>query len=181
MSAKSFYYFAYGSNLLTSRLQARTPSARPVGTATLPGWQLRFHKVGSDGSGKGDIVPAADDDAVTGVLYRLRARELWRLDLAEGAGYRRRRIAVCCSERWQRCETYVATHTDPKLLPYDWYRSLILAGLLEHDIRGPMLERVLATPVLADPRRFRAARLRALRALHRCSARRPDLAKALGP
>mgnify|MGYP006271435121 CR=1 FL=1 len=179
VTAKPLYYFAYGSNLLSSRLQARTPSARPVGTATLPGWQLRFHKVGSDGSGKGDIVPAADD-VVTGVLYRLRARDLWRLDLAEGAGYRRRRIAVCVAERWQRCETYVATDTDSELLPYDWYRSLILAGLLEHDIRGPMLERVLATPALADPRRFRGARLRALRALHRFSARRPDLAKELG-
>jgi hypothetical protein len=178
VSAKPLHYFAYGSNLLTSRLKARTPSARPVGIATLPGWQLHFHKVGSDGSGKGDIVPAADA-VVTGVIYRLRARELWRLDLAEGAGYRRRRIAVCIGERWHRCETYVATHTDPELLPYDWYRALILAGLLEHDVRGPMLDQVLGTPSLPDPRRFRSARLRALRALQRFSSQYPTLAETL--
>jgi len=178
VTTKPLHYFAYGSNLLTARLQARTPSAQPVGVAILPGWQLRFHKVGSDGSGKGDIVPAADD-AVTGVLYRLRARELWRLDLAEGAGYRRRRIAVCIGARWQRCETYVATATDPELLPYDWYRALILAGLLERAIGGPMLERVLETPALPDPRPFRPARLRALRALRRFRSRCPELAEQL--
>lgn len=172
------HYFAYGSNLLTPRLQARTPSARPLGLATLPGWELRFHKPGSDGSGKGDIVPAADS-CVTGVLYRLRARELWRLDLAEGAGYERRRISVCVGNRWQRCEVYVATRTNRDLRPYDWYRRLILAGLLENAIGGPMLHRVLETPALPDPRPFRPARLRALKALERFGRRHPELASAL--
>lgn len=58
------YYFAYGSNMLAARL-----TARRLGIATLPAWQLRFHKVGSDGSGKGDIVPAADG-GVTGADIR---------------------------------------------------------------------------------------------------------------
>ena len=172
------HYFAYGSNLLSARLQARTPSARRLGIAALPGWELRFHKPGSDGSGKGDIVPTAEG-CVTGVLYRLRARELWRLDLAEGAGYRRRRISVCIGHRWQRCETYVATRADPGLLPYDWYRRLILAGLLENAIDGPMLHRVQETPALPDPRPFRPARLRALKALARFAGRHPELAPCL--
>lgn len=168
------YYFAYGSNMLTSRLQARTPSARRLGVATLPGWQLRFHKVGSDGSGKGDIVPAPGEH-VTGVLYRLRARELRRLDLAEGAGYVRRRIAVQVGCRWQRCETYIATRVDPALQPFDWYRRLLLAGLLENEIAGAMVQRVLDTPALPDPRPFRPARLRALRALDRFARLHPEL------
>ncbi len=173
------YYFAYGSNLLTARLQARTPSARPVGVATLPGWQLRFHKVGSDGSGKADMVPAPGE-GVLGVLYRLRARELWRLDLAEGASYQRRCMTVCSAGRWHRCETYVATETDPTLWPYDWYRSLILAGLLEHGIGGPTLHRVQETPAVSDSRPFRPARLRALRALYRFNLRRSHLTEQFG-
>jgi hypothetical protein len=168
------HYFAYGSNLLMARLQARTPSARRLGVATLPGWELRFHKIGRDGSGKGDIVPAADG-CVTGVLYRLRARELRRLDQAEGAGYRRQRISVQVGNRRRRCETYVATRTDPALRPFDWYRRLILAGLLENGIRGPMLHQVLHTAALPDPRPLRPARLRALRALERFSSDRPEL------
>ncbi|MCG6941376.1 MAG: gamma-glutamylcyclotransferase [Thiohalocapsa sp.] len=172
------YYFAYGSNMLAARLQARTPSARPVGVASLPGWAVCFHKQGSDGSGKGNIVPAADA-CVAGVLYRLRARELWRLDLAEGAGYERRRIAVQVKSRWQRCEVYVATRTDPSLQPYDWYRRLILAGLLENGIGGPMLHQVVRTPSLPDPRPFRPARLRALHALARFGRTRPALAQRL--
>ena len=173
------HYFAYGSNLLVSRLQARTPSAEPLGIATLPGWTLCFHKVGTDGSGKGDIVPAADG-AVTGMVYRLRTRELWRLDLAEGLGYRRRRLAVCLDGRGLRCETYVATAIDPTLRPFDWYRRLILAGLLEHGIGGATLGQVLRTPTVPDPRPFRPARLCALAALRTFAARQPTLAARLG-
>ena len=47
-------YFAYGSNLLHQRLQARTPSARPLFTGTLTEHDLRFHKIGDDNSGKAD-------------------------------------------------------------------------------------------------------------------------------
>ena len=169
------YYFAYGSNMLASRLQARTPSARRLGVAKLPGWQLRLHKVGSDGSGKGDIVPAAGEQ-VTGVLYRLRARELRRLDLAEGAGYVRRRITVQFGGRSQRCETYIATRVDPALRPFDWYRRLLAAGLLENAIGGAMLQRVLEAPALPDPRPFRPARLRAIRALEGFARLHPELA-----
>jgi len=172
------YYFAYGSNLLTARLTARTPSARPVGIAHLPGWQLRFHKAGTDGSGKGDIVPV-DGDRVTGVLYRLRPRELRRLDRAEGAGYARRRIAVRIDGHMQRCETYIATDTDPALRPYDWYRRLILAGLLEHGIAGATLQLVQQQLDIPDPRTLRPARLRALQALRDFQKRNPSLASRL--
>jgi hypothetical protein len=47
-------YFAYGSNMSVSRLVARTPSAQPLGRCALRGHQLRFHKVGGDGSAKCD-------------------------------------------------------------------------------------------------------------------------------
>lgn len=95
-------YFAYGSNLLSSRLLARTPSARFVAVARLPGFELRWHKAASDGSGKCDIVPAAGrpsadlggegaqaSQGVLGVLWRIAWAEKPALDAAEtlGIGY----------------------------------------------------------------------------------------------
>ena len=49
MSADSFITFAYGSNMLTSRLRRRCPSAMPLGVATLIGYELRWHKKSKDG------------------------------------------------------------------------------------------------------------------------------------
>lgn len=54
--AVMFLSFACGSNMLTARLRERVSSARPVGTACLPGFSLRWHKVSVDGSGKCDVV-----------------------------------------------------------------------------------------------------------------------------
>lgn len=100
--ATAALYFAYGSNLLSSRLLARTPSARFVAVARLPGFELRWHKAASDGSGKCDIVPAAGrpsadlggegaqaSQGVLGVLWRIAWAEKPALDAAEtlGIGY----------------------------------------------------------------------------------------------
>ena len=59
----TFYYFAYGSNLLTCRLRQRTPSARVVDRAILRQHELRWHKAATDGSGKCDAVPVEKPDA----------------------------------------------------------------------------------------------------------------------
>lgn len=63
----TFLYFAYGSNMLTSRLLARCRSAKTVGLATCLGHRLTFEKRSIDGSGKatmlGDLA-----HAVPGVL-----------------------------------------------------------------------------------------------------------------
>jgi hypothetical protein len=50
-------YFAYGSNMSTARLRERMPSCKPLGTATLPGHALRFHKRSTDKSGKCNAFP----------------------------------------------------------------------------------------------------------------------------
>lgn len=59
----TFLNFAYGSNMLTARLRERVSSARPVGTACLPGFSLRWHKVSVDRSGKCDVVEDATPGA----------------------------------------------------------------------------------------------------------------------
>lgn len=52
MPGDSFITFAYGSNMPTARIRARCPSAVAMGVAELRGYELRWHKISNDGSGK---------------------------------------------------------------------------------------------------------------------------------
>ena len=84
---ETFLYFAYGSNMLTRRLSARTPSAVPPATAYVDGYRLTFDKVSTDGSGKCDIEATRNAaDRVWGVLFRIATAEAADLDDAEGLG-----------------------------------------------------------------------------------------------
>ena len=172
-------YFAYGSNMLTARLQARCPSARPLGLATARGRRLAFHKRSDvDGSGKCDLVPADDGALVVGVVFDLAADELPALDRAEGRGqgYERREIVVELGGDRIACESYVATDIEPELMPYGWYRQLVLAGLLEHGAPAAYVEQVRQVAWRADPLPERHGRLAAMRALAAFRERHPDLA-----
>ncbi len=66
-------YFAYGSNLLSTRLTARCPSARVVGVAMTADWTVSFTKPGGDGSGKAGLVQR-QGAVQPGVVYELAAR-----------------------------------------------------------------------------------------------------------
>lgn len=82
----TFLYFAYGSNMSSKRLQARTPSAEFVCTATLPGYEMAFDKPGIDGSGKCGIWPSDAESLVQGVVFAIRNDEKSILDRCEGLG-----------------------------------------------------------------------------------------------
>lgn len=66
----TFLYFAYGSNMLPTRLLGRCPSARVVGTGVARAWSLAFSKASKDGSGKATLV-TAPNSAVPGSFSRL--------------------------------------------------------------------------------------------------------------
>ena len=134
MSSHTFLYFAYGSNMLTRRLLGRTPSARTVGVATLPGHELRWHKVSKDGSGKCDIVPAAADSVVYGVLYEIALTDKAALDIAEGLGwgYQQVQLEVLSDIGPLLALSYQATNIDHGTRPYDWYKALVVSGAREH-------------------------------------------------
>ena len=128
-------YFAYGSNMSSKRLRARTPSARPVGVCTLPGFALRFHKVGKDGSGKCDAFRTGDSaDRVVGVLYDLAPADEAPLDRVEGLGwgYRKEQVGVeGPGGNIESAFTYCAIRIDTSLRPYSWYLEHVLAGARE--------------------------------------------------
>ncbi|MEA5443932.1 gamma-glutamylcyclotransferase family protein [Cyanobium gracile] len=128
--------FAYGSNMLSARLRQRVPGAQLIGTATLRGHALRWHKVAKDGSGKCDIVLAEPGSAVHGVLYEIPAHEKQHLDRAEGLGigYAEKEILVECRTAIIMATAYVATKVDERISPFTWYRALVVAGAVEHGL-----------------------------------------------
>ena len=145
-----FTYFAYGSNLLPHRLQARCPSAHFLEVATAEGFGLDFSKIGQDGSGKATIFEAGDAQVV-GALFELHVDDQPALDRFEGKGFgydRHDSFEVITLGGWEKvsCRTYIAPdqHRDPDLLPWDWYLHLVLAGSLHHDMPADYVARFRA-------------------------------------
>ncbi|MFZ1991952.1 MAG: gamma-glutamylcyclotransferase family protein, partial [Alphaproteobacteria bacterium] len=135
---ETFDYFAYGSNMLPERLQARCPSAELLGRAYVKGHKVSFAKRSIDGSGKATIEIATDPNStVHGVLFRIGIDELGSLDTAEGAGngYNRcdKYSVIDADGAVVEAVTYIADSSaiDPNLAPYDWYRDLVVAGAIE--------------------------------------------------
>src|SRR4051812_31122785 len=90
------WYFAYGSNLSTAQMTARTGwpgTERPL-RARLPGYRVAFD-AGGDGQAFANVVRPGD--GVLGVLYRLDPRALALLDGYE-EGYERVRVEVVGEE-----------------------------------------------------------------------------------
>lgn len=135
--AATFYYFAYGSNMLTRRLRERTPSACVVAVGALHGHELRWHKVSRDGSAKCDAVPTSSAAGIVhGIVFEIDVAEKASLDVVEGIGmgYKPRVVDVR-TDRGTLCAwTYQATNTDHMARPYTWYKALVVAGAREHGL-----------------------------------------------
>ncbi len=149
-------YFAYGSNMLLARLRERVSSAEALGPGVLPGWELRFHKRGVDGSAKCGIVQASRSGAsVHGVVVEMDAAEVPNLDRAEslGQGYLRRDFEIQIAGESVQAFSYVAQAgwITADLEPYAWYRDVVVAGARESGLPAATIEALLAVPVVTDP------------------------------
>lgn len=160
-SEPTFLNFAYGSNMLTRRLQERVPSARWVAVAILAGHELRWHKVGKDQSGKCDVVQVAAPQAkVIGVVHEILVSEKPTLDAAEGLGhgYDEKRVVLETAGGAMQAQTYFATHIDPSRVPYSWYKALVVAGARQHGLPETYIATLEATIASADADAARAAK-----------------------
>ncbi|CAN5872561.1 hypothetical protein BH11PSE3_BH11PSE3_08890 [soil metagenome] len=160
-------YFAYGSNMSTARLRERMPSCKPIGTATLPGHVLRFHKRSTDKSGKCNAFAGGVDDSVIGVLFSFDPSERAKLDEAEGAGsgYEHKLVMVVNDKGLRRkVLTYLATsdYIDDSLKPYDWYKYFVLAGGTEHGLPSEYIANFIeSVEAIEDPNKARDHKERA--------------------
>ncbi|MET4216960.1 gamma-glutamylcyclotransferase (GGCT)/AIG2-like uncharacterized protein YtfP [Bradyrhizobium sp. LB14.3] len=160
-------YFAYGSNMARARLRKRLPSCESIGTATLPGHALRFHKRSKDQSGKCNAFASGNNNEVIGVLFSFDPAERAKLDEAEGlgAGYEHAIVTVINEEgRRRKVLTYLATpeYIDDTLKPYGWYKDLVLAGAAEHDLPPEYIEACIhSVEAIDDPNKIRDKKRRA--------------------
>jgi gamma-glutamylcyclotransferase len=135
-------YFAYGSNMLTARLTARCPSAKPLCVAEVSGHDFIYGKRGKDGSAKATLI-RQDNSIVYGVLFQIAPADLGHLDLIEGRGFGYEReddfsvVTTGAGLALKAC-TYLAPEEfiDRSLQPFDWYHALVLAGAAEHGLPG---------------------------------------------
>jgi gamma-glutamylcyclotransferase len=150
-------YFAYGSNLWQPRIERRVGKVNALGRACLRGHELRWHKRSSDGSGKCDIVLAKGGE-VYGVLYELPDASVASLDLIEGVGrgYERIAVVIDIAGRQVTATTYRATAMT-KLLPYDWYKELVVAGARLHALPGEYIGQLECQRSQRDANDVRAA------------------------
>lgn len=157
MPASTFLYFAYGSNMLFSRLRERCSSAELVGVAELLDHELRWHKRSSkDNSGKCDVV-ACLGKRVIGVLYRIEYSDREDLDRAEGLGrgYEEIEAHVLHDGNNVIAKAYQATTTDESLTPYGWYKALVIAGAQENGLPQDYVEQLKLVVSIDDPNRTR--------------------------
>lgn len=149
---RTFLYFAYGSNMLSQRLQERTPSASAKGTGYVLNRKLTFNKESSDGSGKCDIkLTANSTDRVYGVLFEIACEEEANLDEAEGKGYSKKHLMIITPEGPIEAITYIATAPKISLCPYQWYKDIVIAGATEHKLPVSYIEWIRTFSFQDDP------------------------------
>ena len=148
----SIYYFAYGSNMLSERMDARIPEAKIAGIARLYGWDLVWDKISTDGSGKANL-REENGKVVWGVVYIIPESRMPDLDKVEG-GYQRIKVEVECDKNGKLAAcTYVSEKRDANLLPYDWYKDLVLKGAKEHSLPSDYIEKIARIESQSDNRK----------------------------
>ncbi len=149
-------YFAYGSNMCTTRLRARVPSASFICTGTLTGHSLRFHKRSRDGSGKADAFETGNaDDRVIGVVFDIDKAEKPKLDGAEGLGkgYIQKLVQVITDTgAVLPAFTYIAESSaiDESLKPYSWYKDFVIQGAKGYELPADYIASIEAVADLPD-------------------------------
>ncbi|MGI9235680.1 MAG: gamma-glutamylcyclotransferase family protein [Woeseiaceae bacterium] len=150
-------YVAYGSNLHPLRLRERISSARLVTTSFLHNWSLHFHKRSNDGSGKCNILSGGSGVHVA--IFEISLEDKLALDKIEGLGSGYSNILLNLPEIGD-CVSYIAeeSYIDDSLVPYDWYKELVLIGARTHGFPADYLNRINSLPAHQDPDRYRRAR-----------------------
>jgi hypothetical protein len=160
--------------MLAERLQRRCKSAHAVGSAWVDGYELVFHKISKDGSGKATLIKANDASArVYGVIFSIDASEKTDLDRHEGPGYACQDFQVFTAPASPvDAVTYLALaqSSNTALVPYDWYRDLVIAGAERNSLPNAYVEGLRAVAANPDPVADRPERLNAIDLLSKIAA-----------
>ncbi len=138
-----------------ARLGQRVQAVERIGLFRLNSHDLRFHKIGKDGSGKCDAFETGDSgDFLWGAVFNIDAGMKSNLDLAEGLGYgyeEKRVIVTGESGASLEAFTYYATSIDESLRPYSWYLDHVLIGAKQSGVPDGYLAYLEAIECISDP------------------------------
>ena len=146
-------YFAYGSNMCSSRLKSRVPSCKIFDVGILKGHILKFHKRSIDDSGKCNVVPSQNgENEVIGVVFEFDTNEKILLDKAEGKEYKDISVEVITSKGNVNAYMYVASATsvDDSLIPYTWYKDFVVEGAKEHFLPKEYIQTLIEIESMED-------------------------------
>lgn len=155
------HYFSYGSNMSLKRLRERVPSVKFVVVATLTKHELRFHKIGKDGSAKCDAAETGDiEHSIIGVVYDICESEKPVLDQKEGLGYgyEEKIVSVRTADgKYLDVFTYYATNIDPLRKPFHWYKEHVIRGIEENVFPEHYIQTIADVESVDDPNTERHA------------------------
>ena len=99
-----------------------------------------------------------------GVVYEIPLQEKPALDAAKalGVGYTEREIDVHLVDTSVRVWAYMALQVDPSVVPFEWYKALVVAGAKEHGIESNYVRALESVAAKPDPDPSRAAHHRRL-------------------
>jgi len=125
-------YFAYGSNMTTSRLENRVGGVVDLGVFVLDDYDFNFNQIADDGSGYATIA-AKKGAIVEGVLYELSNEQMKVLDRYEGTStrdYERIKVKIHNTKDMINAITYIACKESVKerLKPRKDYLSFLIKG-----------------------------------------------------
>ena len=151
------FYFAYGSNLLPQRIEARLGRCPLVTVAEINGRQLRINKTGLDGSAKCNAFRSGNDGhTLQGVIYRLTSPQKYLLDKYEGLGrgYHIEWEDARCRQSGKKHPVmlYVADRQGIRedIRPFRWYRDYVLDGARYFSLSAETIRALEAHPVIDD-------------------------------
>ncbi len=165
--------FAYGSNMLRSRLLNRISSARNVGNAFLKSHRLLFNKRGDDRSAKANAwCTGKQADGVWGVIWEIDRNQKPILDKIEGLnkGYGEKYETVRMENgEMVKVQLYVAMKSwvDYNLKPFDWYWHFVIMGAVENKLPESYVKQMLKIEPMIDADQERVLKNR--RILERCT------------
>lgn len=124
------YYLAYGSNLNIKQMAYRCPTARPVGTAAIKGYELLFK--GSK-TGAYLTIEKAENSSVPVAVWEVTEDDEKRLDVYEGCPtfYYKTEMEVTVNSRKIKAFVYIMHEDRPLGVPNRQYVHTCADGYMD--------------------------------------------------